>query len=47
MENIFLTYANNSLRDNPENFYAILKEIERFEFFANPKHIQAILKRIL
>ena len=47
MEKIFLTYANNSLRDTPKNFYVIFKEIERFEFFANPKHIQAILKRII
>ena len=27
LENLFLTYANHSLRDNPENLHKIFEEI--------------------
>jgi len=32
IENIFLTYANNSLRDNPEIFYEIIEYFKTLEF---------------
>ena len=35
IEDIFLAYANFSLRDKPENFYKIFKQIEHY-FFIDP-----------
>ncbi len=46
-ENIFLTYANHSLKENPEMLYSLSKEIKKLYPGFDSKEFDSMIKRVL